>query len=152
MCRLLYACARCSSIPHHQRDSAQWLTLVRLRPRIPATVSAAGSGHERVAGGLPLRTIGRTLSTGLAGTEEAFMRVVCRVLFVFVVGMLCPALAMAQASITGVAKDASGAVLPGVTVEASSPELIEKVRTAVTDGSGQYRIIDLRPGTYTVTF
>ena len=58
----------------------------------------------------------------------------------------------AQSSITGVVKDTSGAVLPGVTVEAASPALIEKVRTAVTDGTGQYRIVDLRPGTYTVTF
>jgi hypothetical protein len=65
---------------------------------------------------------------------------------------MVPAAAYAQASITGVAKDTSGAVLPGVTVEAASPALIEKVRSAVTDGSGQYRIIDLRPGTYTVTF
>src|SRR6185436_13141574 len=48
--------------------------------------------------------------------------------------------------------DASGAVLPGVTVEAESPALIEKVRTAVTDGSGQFRLEALRPGTYTVTF
>jgi hypothetical protein len=48
-------------------------------------------------------------------------------------------------------KDSSGAVLPGVSVDATSPALIEKVRTAVTDGSGQYRIEDLRPGTYTVT-
>ncbi len=46
----------------------------------------------------------------------------------------------------------SGAVLPGVTVEASSPALIEKTKSAVTDGTGQYRIIDLRPGTYEVTF
>lgn len=59
--------------------------------------------------------------------------------------------ALAQASITGVVKDASGAVLPGVTVEAASPVLIEKVRSAVTDGTGQYRIVDLLPGTYTVT-
>jgi hypothetical protein len=58
----------------------------------------------------------------------------------------------AQASIAGVVKDASGAVLPGVTVEASSPALIEKVRSVVTDGSGQYRIVDLRPGAYVVTF
>jgi hypothetical protein len=65
---------------------------------------------------------------------------------------LVPALAHAQASITGVVRDPSGAVLPGVTVEASSPALIEKVRSVVTDGSGQYRIIDLRPGTYTVVF
>src|SRR5687768_14294300 len=60
--------------------------------------------------------------------------------------------AFAQASITGAVRDSSGGVLPGVTVEASSPVLIEKVRNAVTDGSGQYRIVDLRPGTYTVTF
>ena len=65
---------------------------------------------------------------------------------------MLPAVAFAQASITGVVKDTSGAVLPGVTVEASSPALIEKVRTAVTDGSGTYRITELRPGTYTVTF
>src|SRR4029450_3924489 len=58
----------------------------------------------------------------------------------------------ANGSIVGVVKDASGAVLPGVTVEAASPALIEKLRTAVTDGQGLYRIIDLRPGTYTVTF
>jgi hypothetical protein len=58
----------------------------------------------------------------------------------------------AQASITGVIRDASGAVLPGVTVEASSDVLIEKVRSAVSDGTGQYRIVNLLPGTYTVTF
>jgi hypothetical protein len=66
--------------------------------------------------------------------------------------VLLPAAASAQASITGVIRDTSGAVLPGVTVEASSEVLIEKTRTAVSDGSGQYRIVDLRPGTYTVTF
>ena len=69
--------------------------------------------------------------------------------------VLLPAAARAQEaqnSITGVARDASGAVLPGVTVEAASPALIEKVRTAVTDGTGQYRIVNLRSGTYTVTF
>ena len=55
-------------------------------------------------------------------------------------------------SIAGVARDTSGAVLPGVTVEAASPVLIEKVRSVVTDGQGVYKIIDLRPGTYTVTF
>ncbi len=66
--------------------------------------------------------------------------------------VLVPAMAFAQASITGVVKDASGAVLPGVTVEASSPVLIEKTRSAVSDGSGQYRIVDLRAGTYSVTF
>ena len=63
-----------------------------------------------------------------------------------------PAAAFAQASITGVVRDSSGAVLPGVTVEATSPALIEKARTVVTDGTGQYRIVTLPPGTYTVTF
>ena len=66
--------------------------------------------------------------------------------------LLLPAAAFAQAAITGVVKDASGAVLPGVTVEAASSVLIEKVRSVVTDDTGQYRIVDLRPGTYVVTF
>ena len=66
--------------------------------------------------------------------------------------MLLPAVAHAQASITGVVRDSSGAVLPGVTVEAASPALLEKVRVATTDGNGQYRITELRPGAYTVTF
>jgi hypothetical protein len=72
----------------------------------------------------------------------------------FVVGLmaLVPTLAHAQAQITGVVRDPSGAVLPGVTVEASSDALIEKVRSVVTDGAGQYRIIDLRPGTYIVSY
>ena len=63
-----------------------------------------------------------------------------------------PAAAYAQASIAGTVKDASGAVLPGVSVEAASPVLIEKTRTVVSDGSGNYRIENLRPGSYTVTF
>src|SRR5688500_3907170 len=66
--------------------------------------------------------------------------------------LLLPSSALAQATLTGTVKDGSGAVLPGVTVEAASPALIEKTRSAVTDGSGQYRIIDLRPGTYALTF
>jgi hypothetical protein len=73
-------------------------------------------------------------------------------LCLLVIGLLTPAAVYAQASIAGVVRDSSGAVLPGVTVEASSPVLIEKVRTAVTDSGGQYRIIDLRPGTYSLTF
>ncbi|MSO83857.1 MAG: TonB-dependent receptor [Acidobacteria bacterium] len=69
--------------------------------------------------------------------------------------LFLPATLWAQAatgSIAGVIRDTSGAVLPGVTVEAASPVLIEKVRTAVTDAAGAYRIVDLRPGAYTVTF
>ena len=80
------------------------------------------------------------------------MRVLTRLLCSLTCALLLPVSAYAQASITGVVKDASGAVLPGATVEASSPALIEKTRTAVTDGSGQYRIVDLLPGTYTVAF
>src|SRR5262249_41095599 len=57
-----------------------------------------------------------------------------------------------NAVIAGTVRDATGAVLPGVTVEASSPALIEKARTAVSDATGQFKIIELRPGTYTVTF
>jgi hypothetical protein len=55
-------------------------------------------------------------------------------------------------SIAGVVRDMTGAVLPGATVEASSPALIEKVRSVVSDGQGRFQIVDLRPGTYTVTF
>src|SRR5213079_2185909 len=70
--------------------------------------------------------------------------------------LLMPTASWAQvsdtAAIAGVVRDTSGAVLPGVTVEASSPALIERVRTVVTDSQGLYRIVDLRPGVYTVTF
>ena len=65
-----------------------------------------------------------------------------------------PALAFAQANgtVAGTVRDASGAVLPGVTIEASSPALIEKVRTAVSDGTGQYAVVNLPPGIYVVSF
>src|SRR5262245_34767446 len=76
--------------------------------------------------------------------------VVC--LGVLALTILISAPAAAQGAITGVVKDASGGVLPGVTVEAASPALIEKVRSVSSDASGQYRIVDLRPGTYSVTF
>ena len=66
--------------------------------------------------------------------------------------VLLPTLSWAQSGIAGVVKDATGAVLPGVTVEASSEALIEKARSVTTDEQGQYKILDLRPGVYTVTF
>ena len=67
--------------------------------------------------------------------------------------LVVPSLGFSQsASLAGTVRDSSGSVLPGVIVEASSDALIEKTRTAVTDGTGQWRIIDLRPGTYTLTF
>src|SRR5262245_37069815 len=70
--------------------------------------------------------------------------------------MLLPVALWAQSSeggtIAGVVRDTSGAVMPGVSVEAASPALIEKVRSAVTDEQGLYRIVNLRPGSYTITF
>src|SRR5713101_5705157 len=75
------------------------------------------------------------------------------VMSLFLSSLLLPRAARAQTSgIAGVVKDSTGAVLPGVTVEASSPVLIERVRSAVTDSSGEYKIIALQSGTYTVTF
>jgi hypothetical protein len=65
---------------------------------------------------------------------------------------LMPAVASAQSAIAGLVTDATGAILPGVTVEARSPALIEQTRSVVSDGAGRYRIEDLRPGTYSVTF
>jgi Carboxypeptidase regulatory-like domain len=76
---------------------------------------------------------------------------ICRVLLLAVVTLL-PATVFAQASIAGATRDGSGAALPGVTVEASSPVLIEKVRTTVSDDRGLYRIVNLPPGTYVVTY
>ena len=66
--------------------------------------------------------------------------------------LLVPAAAHAQSTFTGTVKDTSGAVLPGVTVEAASPVLIEKTRSVITNEGGGFRLVDLRPGTYTVTF
>ncbi len=80
------------------------------------------------------------------------MRSVAKALLVLAGVVLLPAVASAQASLTGLVQDTSGAVLPGVTVEAASPVLIEKVRSGVTDANGRYQIVDLRPGIYTVTF
>lgn len=75
-----------------------------------------------------------------------------RLLLAFVWLAVCPIAASAQSALAGVVTDSSGAVVPAVTVDASSPALIEKSRTAVTDSSGRYRIGDLRPGVYVVTF
>jgi hypothetical protein len=80
------------------------------------------------------------------------MRAALRCAVVLVWTALLPSIAFAQASITGTVKDTSGAVLPGVTVEAASPVLIEKIRESVSDANGRFQIVDLRPGTYTVTF
>jgi hypothetical protein len=75
-----------------------------------------------------------------------------RTLLAFVGAIFLSSAAYAQSAIVGVVTDTSGAAMPGVTVEAASDVLIEKVKSAVTDGDGAYRIADLRPGTYSVTF
>src|SRR5438046_502205 len=72
--------------------------------------------------------------------------------FVAVTCLALPTVVLAQSAIAGTVKDATGAVLPGVTVEASSPALIEKVRSVVTDSTGEYKIVELPPGVYAVTF
>src|SRR5437763_6635283 len=90
---------------------------------------------------------------GLGADVEGIMRSFARIAFAATLCAMVSGVARAQtASIAGVVKDTTGAVLPGVTVEAASPALIEKSRSAVTDTAGQYKIVDLRPGTYDVTF
>src|SRR5215475_10125921 len=82
------------------------------------------------------------------------MRSSIQLLMISIFVLLVPTLLYAQAgaALTGAVTDSTGAVLPGVTVEARSPALIEQVRSAVTDENGRYRIVDLRPGAYNVTF
>src|SRR5688572_26424393 len=80
------------------------------------------------------------------------MRLVVKTLLVLLCVAAAHSNAWAQATIAGEVRDTSGGVLPGVTVEAASPALIEKVRSGTTDSNGRYRIEDLRPGTYAVTF
>src|SRR4029078_9336742 len=79
------------------------------------------------------------------------MRGLARVTMALAALVILPATVFAQATLSGVVKDASGAVLPGVSVEATSPVLIEKVRSATSDSTGLYRITDLPPGMYRVT-
>src|SRR5262245_56461264 len=80
------------------------------------------------------------------------MRLLARVSTIRAVDFWTAAKAYEQASIAGVVRDPSGPVCPRVTVEAPSPLLIQNVGTVATDGTGQYRIVDVRPGEYTVTF
>src|SRR5206468_12313833 len=80
------------------------------------------------------------------------MRRASKAVWILAAAVLLPSLAFAQGTLTGTVRDESGGVLPGVTVDASSPALIEKVRTALTDSAGQYRITGLNPGRYSLTF
>ena len=75
-----------------------------------------------------------------------------RVASLLAVALLLPVFVHAQSQFTGQVRDESGGILPGVLVEASSPSLIEKSKTATTDEQGRYTIVDLRPGVYRVTF
>lgn len=96
------------------------------------------------------RTVSENNSTSHTSGRRAG-RIVTAALALAVLSLM-PSAASAQSGFTGTVTDSSGAVLPGVTVEAESPALIEKVRTAVTDTQGRYNIVDLRPGLYSVTF
>jgi hypothetical protein len=80
------------------------------------------------------------------------MRALATGCFVIAALLVLTTPALSQTAVAGIVRDSSGGILPGVTVEATSPALIEKSRAVVTDGTGQYRIVDLKPGTYTVTF
>src|SRR6266498_1829276 len=96
--------------------------------------------------------LAKTVLSRAQPEQGACMRVLKRILIAMSCLAVLPASAYAQATLAGVVKDTSGAVLPGVTVETSSPALIEKVRKAVADDTGQYRITELPPGRYTLTF
>src|SRR5204862_6081299 len=100
----------------------------------------------------PNRKVGGPTSPPTEATEkgERMRRVVLCTALLSAALLLMPSTSSAQVAIAGVVKDGTGAVLPGVTVEASSPALIEKTRTVVTDTAGQYKIVDLSPGTYQV--
>jgi hypothetical protein len=84
--------------------------------------------------------------------RRANLHLVGAAMLVFCLMLAARATAQQGSGIAGLVRDGSGAVLPGVTVEAASPALIEKTRSAVTDGAGQYKIVNLLPGTYSVTF
>src|SRR5262249_51422867 len=123
------------------------------RRRIPHLLHEISSTHLTAHhGGRPMASsrMGvrpvRTCTVAASRIARSAILLVCLILM--------PSMAGAQqaSGIAGVARDTSGAVLPGVSVEAASPALIEKVRTVVTDGEGQYKILDLLPGTYAVTF
>src|SRR5437763_16364515 len=109
-------------------------------------------GHARTRAAQSVKCCKRSHPIYTSFERKAHMRGFWRVVATMASLLVLPSVVFAQASIGGSVKGASGAVLPGVTVEAASPALIEKTRSVVTDGEGQYKIVDLRPGTYTVSF
>ena len=131
--------------------SRDWSLQILKQSRALTVALAVGAG-----GGSPLtewRVLGMTMrrSGKWVGIRRGVRRGLTAV--ALAAAAICvPVSAYAQAAIAGVVRDNSGAVLPGVTVEASSPALIERVRSAVTDGAGQYRVENLRPGVYAIRF
>src|SRR2546427_4304780 len=108
-------------------------------------------GHDAAKEGamVPIRCSWKSW-TVFIGVRGRLRRLGCPALVASL--LLWPGVAAAQSTIAGAVRDTTGAVLPGVTVEASSQVLIEKTRAALTDSQGRYSIVDLRPGIYTVTF
>src|SRR4051812_41179220 len=100
------------------------------------------------------RSVGKSEASSHAGSARprSVPRLTATLLAAIGCLLFLPAAAYAQSAIAGIVRDASGAVLPGVTVEATSPVLIEKLRTVVSESDGRYNIVDLRPGTYKMTF
>ncbi|PYR24114.1 MAG: hypothetical protein DMF92_23280, partial [Acidobacteria bacterium] len=136
-----------------------WMEWGRRR-RVANVCKSVFRGVDLIRFGGQLVCVGRAFSLFCAPTALEFRRnegggmpSFRQIVFVLSWLLILPASVDAQQStLSGVVKDSSSAVLPGVTIEASSPVLIEKTRTAVTDGTGQYRLPELPPGTYTVTF
>src|SRR5690242_16953069 len=98
------------------------------------------------------RIVRSIVKLNIRGRKRAMRRFLLMVIIGALGVCVAPDRAFAQSAIAGVVKDATGAVLPGVTVEATSPALIEKSKSTTTNEAGQYRLVDLRPGTYAVTF
>jgi hypothetical protein len=97
-------------------------------------------------------TSDRSCAENVSGQGDGFRRLGTLILGALICLIFSASAVHAQSSFSGLVRDDSGGVLPGVTVEASSPVLIEKVRSAVTDETGRYNLVDLRPGTYKLSF
>src|SRR6185436_1069141 len=136
-------------------ETSPWLVLIPAHScsfggitRVTPNIRTISEHIHRRVGSSPSRQRAGSSPTGVT------MRNRCVIVLIALGVIVMPVLAGAQVlgSVAGTVRDASGAVLPGVTVEAGSPVLIEKVRTAVTDGAGHYQIVNLPPGAYSVSF
>src|SRR5437773_7633939 len=124
---------------HHERHRYPPLTLAQLGGFV-----LAGSHHSYRAARTAWSPRGGLARRDVMARNAQRPAILFTLLYLFAL----PCIAHAQSAIGGVVRDTSGAVLPGVTVEASSDVLIERSRSVVTDDQGQYRVIDLRPGVY----